>query len=163
MYKRNEIVYKYLLAGEKFMSEMHLRRPWFTYSACGPFTKNNERIQKLKKTGDLWYIYQNKLDNSCFQHDLTYGDFKNLTRWADEISCDKVFNIAKKPKYDGYQRRLASLVYNFFDKKFSGSGIKNEMISHKNSVGELHKPSIRKFNKRKVQSNFYRQYLGILI
>ena len=163
MYKRNEIVCKYLLAGEKFMSEMHLRRPGFTYSACGPFTKKQWKNPKIKKNRRFMIHLSNKLDNSCFQHDLTYGDFKNLTRWTDAISCDKVFNIAEKPKYDGYQRRLASLVYNFFDKKFSGSGIKNEMISHKNSVGELHKPSIRKFNKRKVQSNFYRQYLGILI
>ena len=63
----NEIVNKFLLAGDKFMPEMRLRQPGFTYSACGPFTKNKERIQKFKETGDSQYIYQNKLDKSRFQ------------------------------------------------------------------------------------------------
>ena len=62
----NEIVNKFLLAGDKFMPEMHLKQPGFTYSACGPFTKNKERIQKLKKTGDTSYIYKNELDKACF-------------------------------------------------------------------------------------------------
>ena len=57
----NEIDNKLLLAGHKFMPEMHLRQPGFTYSACGPFTKNKERMQKIKETGDLRYIYQNEL------------------------------------------------------------------------------------------------------
>ena len=59
IYKRNEIVHKFLLAGDKFMPEMHLRQPQFVYSACGPFTKNKERIQKFKETGDTSYIYKN--------------------------------------------------------------------------------------------------------
>ena len=62
----NEIVNKILLAGDKPMPEMHLRQPGFTYSACVPFTKNKERIQKFKETGDSRYIYQNKLDKVCF-------------------------------------------------------------------------------------------------
>ena len=62
------------------MPEMHLRQPGFTYSACGPFTKNKERIQKFKETGNSRYIYQNKIDKACFQHDMAYGDFKDLTR-----------------------------------------------------------------------------------
>ena len=66
----NEIVNKFLLAGDKFIPEMHLRQPEFTYSACGPFTKNKERIQKFKETGDSRYIYQNELDKACFQHDM---------------------------------------------------------------------------------------------
>ena len=66
MYKMNEIVNKFLLAGDKFMPEMHLKQPGFTYSACGPFTKNKERIQKFKETGDTSCIYKNKLDNACF-------------------------------------------------------------------------------------------------
>ena len=57
----NEIVNKFLLVGDKFMSEMHLRQPAFTYSACGPFTKNKERIQKFKETGDTSYIYKNEI------------------------------------------------------------------------------------------------------
>ena len=87
----NEIVNTFLLAGDKFMPWIHLRQPVFTYSTCGPFAKNKERIQKLKKTpGDSRYIYQNKLDKTCFQHDMTYGDFKVLTRRIapNEILCE---------------------------------------------------------------------------
>ena len=76
----NEIVYKFLLADDKFMPEMHLKQPGFTYSACGPFTKNKERIQKLKETGDTSYTDKNELDKECFQHDMAYGDFKDLKR-----------------------------------------------------------------------------------
>ena len=76
----NETVNTFLLAGDKFMPEMHLRRPGFTCSACGPFTKKMERIQKFKETGDSQYIYQNELDKGCFQHDMAYGDFADLTR-----------------------------------------------------------------------------------
>ena len=77
----NEIVNKVLLADDKFMAEMHLKQPGlFTYSACGSFTKNKERIQKFKETGDTNYIYKNKLDKACFQHDRAYGDFKDLIK-----------------------------------------------------------------------------------
>ena len=74
----NEIVNKFLLAGDKCMTEMHLKQPGFTCSACGPFTKNKERIQKFKETGDTSYIYKNELDKACFQHDMAYGVFKDL-------------------------------------------------------------------------------------
>ena len=152
----NEIVNKFLLARYKFMSEIHLRQPRFTYSVCGPFTKNKERIKKFKETGDSRYIYQNKLDKACFQHDVTYGDFKDLTSRtaSDKILRDKAFNIAKNPKYDGYQRGLASMVYKYFDKKISGGTIKNVNISNKELAEELHKPIIRKFEERKVHSPF---------
>ena len=80
LYKMNEIVNTFLLAGDKFMPEMHLRQPQSVYSACGPFTKNKERIQKFKETGDTSYIYKNELDKACFQHDMAYGDFKDLTK-----------------------------------------------------------------------------------
>ena len=125
LYKMNEIVNKFLLAGNKYMPEMHLKQPGFTYSACGPFTKNKERIQKLKETGDTSYIYKNELDKTCFQHDMTYVNFKDLERRtaSDKVLRDKAFNIAKKPKYDGYQRGLAFMVYMFFDKKSKGSGV----------------------------------------
>ena len=109
MYK---IVNKFLLAGDKFMLEMHLKQPGFTQSACGPFTKNEERIQKFKETGDTSYIYKNELDKACFQHDMAYGDFKDIKRRtaSDKILKDKAFDLAKSPKYDGYQRGLASMV-----------------------------------------------------
>ena len=68
----NEIVNKFLLTGDKFMPVMHLRQPGFTYSACGPFTNNKERIQKFKETGDPRYIYQNELDKACFHHEMAF-------------------------------------------------------------------------------------------
>ena len=115
----NEIVNKFLLAGDKFMLEMHLKRLWFTYGACGPFTKNKERIHKFKETGGKSYIYKNELDKACFQHDMVYGNFKDLARRTapDKVLRDKAFNIAKHPKYNGYQKWLAFMVYNFFNKK----------------------------------------------
>ena len=87
---------------------------------------------------------------------MAYGDFKYLTRRtaSDKILCDKAFIVAKNPKYDGYQRDLASIVYKCFDKKTSGRAIKNENISKKELAEELHKPIIRKFEKRKVHSPF---------
>ena len=87
---------------------------------------------------------------------MAYGDFKDLNRrtFADKVLRDKAFNIVKDPKYDGYQRGLASMVYKYFDKKTSGSGIKNENISNKELAEEIHKPIIRIFNKRKVHSAF---------
>ena len=106
------------------MPEMHLKQPGFTYSACGPFTKNKERIQKFKETGDANYIYKNELDKACSQHSVVYGDFKDLARRtdSDKVLRDKAFNSAKNRKYDGYQRVLASMVYKFFDEKSFGSG-----------------------------------------
>ena len=116
--KINEIVNKVLLVGDKSMPEMYLKQPGCTYSACGSFTKNKERIQKFKETGDTNYIYKNELDKACFQHDMAYQDFKHLRRrtFSDTVLRDKAFNIAKNPKYNGYQRGLASMVYKFFDK-----------------------------------------------
>ena len=114
----NDIINKFLLVGDKFMPEMHLRRPGFTNSACGPFTKTKGRIQKFKQTGDSRYVYKNELDKACFQHDMAYGDFKYLKRRtaADDALRDQAFNIAKNPIYDGYQRGLASMVYKLFGK-----------------------------------------------
>ena len=135
-YKMDEIVNKFLLvlAGDKFMQEMHLKQPRFTYSVCGPFTKNRERIQKFKETGDTNYIYKNDLDKACFQHDMAYEDFKDLARRAapDKVLRDKTFNIDKNPKNDGYQK-LAK---------------------------ELYKPIMRQFKKRTVYSGFKGNILG---
>ena len=107
----NNVINKFLLTGDKFMPEMHLRQPQFTYSACGPFTKHKQRIQKFKETGDTNYIYKNELDKACFTHDAANSDSKDLTKRtaADKILRDKAFNIAKDPKYDGSQRGLASI------------------------------------------------------
>ena len=87
---------------------------------------------------------------------MAYGDFKYLNRRtaAHKVLHDKGFNIAKNPKFDVYQRGLASMVYQFFNKKTSDGTIKNEIISNKELSEELHKPIIKKFNKRKVPSPF---------
>ena len=105
----NELINKFLLAGDKFIPEMHLRQLGFTYSACKPFTKNKGRIQKFKETVDSRYIYQNELDKVCFKHDMVYEYFKDLSRRiaSDKVLRNRAFNIAKNPKYDGYQREFS--------------------------------------------------------
>ena len=158
----NEIVNKFLLAGDKFMPEMHLRQPQFVYSACGPFTKNKEKIQNFKETGDTSYIYKNELDKACFQHDMAYGDFKDLPKRtaADKVLRDKAFKVASDQKHDGYQRGLASMVYKFFDKKSQGKGLANNK-ENVQLANELHKPIIKIFNKRKVYSSFKDNIWGV--
>ena len=166
----NKIINKFLLAGDKFMPEKHLRQPQFAYSACGPFTRHKERIKKFEQTGDTRYIYRNELDKACFQHDSAYADHKDLINRteAEKVLRDKAYNIASNPKYGGYQRGLASMAYKSFDKKSTaqpsylermGSGIKKDMKKSKARsslilADELHKPVIKKFNKRKVFSQF---------
>ena len=144
----------FLLERDKFMPKMHLRQPGFTYSL---FTKKTKKEYKNLKKQEIYYeIYYLcfELDKACFQHDMAYRDFKDLTRKtaADKILRNKSFNIAKNPKYDGYQRDLVSMVCEFFYKKISGSGIKNETISNKQlaeEAEELHKPINRKTIKVK--------------
>ena len=132
----NEIVNKILLAGDKFMPKMHLKQPGFTYSTCRPFTKNKERIKKIKETRNSRYIYQNELEKACFQQDMATGDFKDLNKRAavDKVLRDKAFNTAKIKKYNGYQRGITSMIYEFFDKKTSAGTIKNEIISNKEEL-----------------------------
>ena len=129
--------------------------------------KTKKECKNLKKQ-EIHNIYQKELDEACFKHDMAYWDFKDLTRKtaSDKILLDKGLNIAKNSKYDGYQRGLASMVYQFFDKNAScgakllasefafGRGIKNENISNKDLTEELLKAVIRKMNKRKVYSSF---------
>ena len=165
----NNIINKFLLAGDKFMPEMHLRQPRFVYSACGPFTRHKERIKEFKRTGDMRYIYRNELDKACFQHDSAYADHKDLINRteADKVLRDKAYDIASNPEYDGYQRGLASMVYKFFDKKSTarptagpsalarsslkrtGGGLKKLKNTTKPSslilADELHKTIIKKF------------------
>ena len=91
VYKMNEVVNKFLRAGDKFMTVMHLKQLGFIYSACGPFTKSKERIEKLMQTGNTGYIYKNDLHKADFQHDMAYGDFKdfNKIRQLDKFLIDK--------------------------------------------------------------------------
>ena len=172
----NNVINKFLLAGDKFMPEMHLRQPRFVYSACGPFTRHKERIKKFKQTGDTRYIYRNELDKACFQHDSAYADHKDLINKtkSNKVLRDKAYDIASNPEYDGYQRSLASIVYKFFDKKptaepsalaRTGSGFKKLKNTTKPSssilANELHKPIIREFNKRKVYWQFKDNIWGV--
>ena len=124
----NEIINKILLVGDKFMPEMHLKQPGFTYSACSPSTKNKKGIEKFMKTGNTDFIYKNELDKAGFQHDMAYGKSKDLIKrtQSHNVLKDKAFKIANNPNYDGYQRGLASMVYKLFDKKSKGSGVINE-------------------------------------
>ena len=168
----NNVINKFLLAGDKFMPEMHLRQPRFVYSACGPFTKHKERIKEFKRTGDTRYIYRNELDKACFQHDSAYADHKDLINRteADKVLRDKAYDIASNPEYDGYQRGLASMVYKCFHKKSTGSGFKKlkntaepSALARSSSIlaDERHKPIIRKFNKRKVYWQFKDNIWGV--
>ena len=125
----------------------------FTYSACRPFTKNKVRTQKFKETEDS----KNELDKTCFQHDMAYGDFKDLTRrtGSDKILRDKAFSIAKNPKYYGYQRVFASMVHKFFHKNTSGGAIKNENMSKKISR-TITQSNYQKIYEKKSTLIFYR-------
>ena len=150
------------------MPEMHLRQ--FVHSACGPFTRHTERNKKFKQTGDTRYIYRNELDKACFQHDSAYADHKDLINRtkSDKVLRDKAYNIASNPEYDGYQRGLASMVYKFFDKKSTAGSSSLErmgsgMVKPSSSIlaDELHKPVIKKFEKRKVYSQFKDNIWGV--
>ena len=142
----NEIVSK--------MPELHLKQSGFTYSACGPFNRNKERIEKFIQTGNTDFIYWNELHKACFHHHMASGKLKDLAKrtQSGNVLRDEAFKIASDPKYDGYQRELASMVYKFFDKKSSGSGVATE--PNYQLANELHRQIIRKFKRRKVYSSF---------
>ena len=129
------------------MPQMLLKQPGFTYSACVLYTKNKERTEMFINTGNTDFVYKNKLYKACFQHNMAYGDFKDLL---------KAFGMASNRKYDGYQRGLVSMVYTFFDKKFSGSGVVLNQLAN-----ELHKPLVTKFKKRKVNFLFKDNIWGV--
>ena len=97
------------------------------------------------QTGNTHFIYKNELDKTSFEHDMAYGKTKDLVKrtQSDNALKDKAFKIVSDPKYDGYQRGLASMVYKFFGKISSRSGIVNE--PNYQLANELHKPIIRKF------------------
>ena len=96
------------------------------------------------QTGNANFIYKNELDKACFQHDMDYGKTKDLVKrtQSDKVLKDKAFKTASDPKYDDYQRGLASMVYRFFDKKSKRSGIVNE--PNYQLANEFHKPIVRK-------------------
>ena len=147
----NEIIDKFLLTGDKFMPELHLKQPGFTCSACGQFTQHRERIQKFREIGNLKHLYRNELDKACFAHNAAYSDSKDLAKRtiSDKILKDRAYEFARIRKYDEYQRELANMVYKFFDKK-TGSGVSvNEQLAE-----ELHKPVIKKIKRRKVNARF---------
>ena len=173
----NNIINKFLLAGDKFMPEMHLRQPQFVYSACGTFTRYKERIKEFKRTGDTHLLYRNELDKACFIHDAAYAKYKDVENRliSDQKLRSGVHDIASNPKYDGYQRDLASMVYKFFDSKvtlldkktMSGKGNAKPTAepsalartslertgNNKILEEELHKPVIKNLTKEKYIRN----------
>ena len=122
MYKMNKIVDKFLLAGDRFMTEMHLKQPGFTYSACGLFPKSNERIQKFKETRDTSYIYKNELDKACFQYDMAYRYFKDTARRtaSDKVLRDKALILQKILNMMGVKDGLLLWFINFLIKSQKG-------------------------------------------
>ena len=98
------IVNKFLLVGDKFMPEMHLKQSGFTYSASGSFTKNKERVEKFMQTGNTNFIYKNELGKACFQHNMDYAKSKALAKktQSDKVLRYKAFEIASDPKCDGF-------------------------------------------------------------
>ena len=112
----------------KFMQELHLNQPRFTYSASEPSTKHSGRNQKFRETGNLKHLCRNELNKACFAHDAAYSDSKDLARRtvSDKNLKDRPYEIAKNRRLDGYQRPLASMIFKFFDKK-TGSGVILEM------------------------------------
>ena len=118
----------------------------------------------------MHYIYRNELDKACFQHDSVYADHKDLINRtkSDKVLRDKAYDIASNPEYDGYQRGLASMMYEFFDKKSMGSGIKKDTTKSSSLercslilADELHKRVIKNFNKRKIYSQFKDKIWGV--
>ena len=99
----NETVNRFLLVSDRFMPEVHLKQPGFTYSACVLFRKSKERIEKFMQTGNTDFIHKNELDKTCFQHDMAYGKTTDSTKGtqSDNVLRDKTFKIVSHPKYDG--------------------------------------------------------------
>ena len=147
----NEIVNKFLLTGNKFMPKMHLRQPGFSYNACGPFTKNSERIQKFKGTGNSRYIYQNEINKVFFQLGIAYGDFKDLSRKKICLEKQNMMDI----NVDLLQWFINFMIKKTFGantsamrvNKFEGDAVQSEIMSSQELAEELHKPIIRKFEK----------------
>ena len=136
-----------MLIGDKFMPELHLKLPGFTYSAPGPFTKHCERIQKLGETGHCQHLCRKELGKACFAHDAAYSNSNSLGKRtaSNEILKNGAYEIVINPKYDRYQRALASMIYKVFDMKTGWGASVNEELTR-----EIHIPIIKKFKRRKV-------------
>ena len=124
--RKNELILKtknfintFLLTGDKFIPELHLKQPEFTYSACGHLLNIMKEFKKIREIGKLKHLYRNDLDKACFAHDAAYSYSKDLAKRtiSDKILKDRAYEIARNRNYDGYQRALARMVYKFFDKK----------------------------------------------
>ena len=122
---------------------------------------HSQKTKKFIETGNTDFIYRNELDKACFQHDMAYGKTKDFAKrtQSDKVLRDKAFKIGSDPKYDGYQRGLASIVYKSFDKKSSGSGVDAEPNYQLES--KLHRQIIRKFKRQKVYSSFRDNIWGV--
>ena len=128
MNKENiNIINRFLLIGDKFMPEMHLWDPKVKkYSACGPFTSHQQRINEFMRDGKLSHIAKNKLDAACFQHDSAYNNkYRDSVnrKQSDIVLKNKALKIAANPKINGYQRGLAAMAYKFFNERTKRSGI----------------------------------------
>ena len=151
--ENSDIINKFLLIGDKFMPEMHLWDPKVkTYSACGPFTRHQQKIDMFMKDGRISHIAKNRLDETCFQHDSAYNKYKDSVnrRQSDIVLRNKALRIAVDPKVNGSQRGLAS---KFFNERTKVSDVKNS-LNNVILAEELHKPIIRNFQKRKLSSSF---------
>ena len=141
------------------MPGIHLKQLGFTYSVFRSFTKNKERIQKFKVTRNKKYIYRNELDEACYQHDMAYRDFKDLAKkdlakrtFSDKFLRDKAFNFTNNLKYNAHQKGFASIVYYWFEKKYKGGAVSNEIKQNEQLAEELQKKIIKKFQKEKTNS-----------
>ena len=124
----SKIINKFLLNKDKFMSELPLKQPGFTYSACGPFSKHCKGIQKFRETGNLKHLYRNEVEKACFANDAACSDLAERTISA-KILKDRAYEIARNCKCDAYQRAIASTVYKIFYKK-TGLGVSvNEQLA----------------------------------
>ena len=143
------------------MPELHLKQAVFMYSACGLFTKNKKLIETFMQTGNTNFIYKHELDKVCFQHDIAYRKSKDLAKrtQSDKVLSDKTFKSASDPKYGGYQRGLALMIYKFFDKKSSGSDVVASLANKSATepiyqlTNKLHKQIIKKIRRQKVYSS----------
>ena len=164
--ENNDIVNKFFLIGDKFMPEMHLWDPKVKkYSACGSFTRHQQRISKSIRDGKLSDTAKNKLDGASFQHDSAYNKYKDSVnrKQPDIVLKNKALKIATDPRVNGYQRGLASMVYKFFNERTKGSVINNKGNLFVNSqlAEELHKTIIKNFKRRKVYSSFKDNFWGV--
>ena len=152
--ENSDIINRFLLIGDKFMPEMQVKK----YSACGPFTGHQQRINEFIRDGKLSHIAKNKLDAACFQHDSAYNKYKDSVnrKQSDIVLKNEALKITTNPKVNGCQVGLAAMVYKFFNGRTKGSGIENTQLAE-----ELHKPIIRNFKRKKVYSSFKDNIWGV--